>query len=142
MFALILFLLVLALFAALVVLYATYTYRGLPIPGMGWMDRHAHALTAAVTHRIGGPLENTAVAGALVNHGVVLDTHKDTDLRHRFWQAERRIVAKLPRSQRRQYELRHTTGITSAPAALSSPNAIPNGTSPATITGEHKIALI
>lgn len=130
--SLIIFLTCLALLAAMVVLYVTYTYRGLPIPGMGWVDHHTNHANAAITRRLGGSLENTAASGALIHHGMVINEGKDTDLRHRFWQAERRVVSKLPRSQRQRYEQRQA-----APSSASTTTEA--GT---TITGEHTIALV
>src|SRR4051812_43406267 len=91
--------LTLVLFSAVgagVVAYAAYTHRGRPLPGSPELNSRVDRWQQEVSSRVGGPLENTAVAGALISHGVMITPEKDGEARKWFIEAERRVVSKLP----------------------------------------------
>ncbi len=89
-----------------VVAYAAYTHRGRPLPVTPQLNDRVDRWHDSVTSRVGGPLENTAVSGALISHSVVMSPEQDIAGRHWFLRAERRVLAMLPVSARRRIEAR------------------------------------
>jgi hypothetical protein len=112
--ALLFALVLLSAVALSVVAYANYTHRGFPLPGSPVLNERVDRWHDSVSAKVGGPLENTAVSGALISHSVVLTPEKDVEWRQSFLRAERRVVAKLPAAARRRIE-EHVPALASRP---------------------------
>lgn len=104
MLALSFFFVLFAVVAGGVVAYATFTHRGVPLPGSPMLNERVDRWHDSVSARVGGPLENTAVSGALITHSVVMTPEKDGEARDWFISIERRMVGKLPPFARRRLE--------------------------------------
>lgn len=83
-----------------VVAFAAFTHRGLPVPGPAQINDRMTRWSEHVTERVGGPLENTAINGALISSGVLMTPEKDLAGRHWFIRAEHRAINALPARMR------------------------------------------
>ncbi len=79
-----------------VVAFAAFTHRGLPVPGPSQLNDTFGRLSDTVSQRVGGPLENTAVSGALISSGMWITPEKDSAGRSWFVRAEYRLLSIFP----------------------------------------------